>query len=240
LVRKSVELAREARDECIVGLLSERDGEGGEKVVKLKGKNLLVAGSVGPYGAYLADGSEYTGSYNLTDTAMKDFHRGRIAALISAGSDILALETIPSFAETRALLTLLATEFPSTEAWISFSLRSSFQISDGTPLQEVVRFVEQFPNIVVAVGANCVAVDVAVEAVKVLKGYTRLPVVVYPNSGEVWNAEARGWKGERSDGEKLVERTREFWEAGARIIGGCCRTTPGDVEVIAETLRGVE
>lgn len=102
-------------------------------------KTLLIAGSVGPYGAFLADGSEYRGDYSLPQTQMMDFHRPRVRALVDAGVDILACETLPSFAEINALVALLQ-EFPGIPAWFSFTLRDSEHLSDGTPLREVCFF----------------------------------------------------------------------------------------------------
>jgi homocysteine S-methyltransferase len=210
VVRKSVQLAQEARDEL---------GE----------EELWVAGSVGPYGAFLADGSEYRGDYSIPKEDMKDFHRGRIQALVEAGVDVLACETIPQKAEVEALLELLTTEFPTTEAWFSFTLRDSGHISDGTHVEQVV-----------ALGFNCVPDDVALEALKTLKPLVkRGTLVVYPNSGEQWNAQAREWEGKRTEGSTLAEKTVEWWKAGAGMIGGCCRTTPKDIEVMKKALEEV-
>ena len=117
---------------------------------------LLIAGSVGPYGAYLADGSEYRGDYRLAQDDMIAFHRPRIAALAAAGVDLLACETLPSFAELQALLTLLR-EFPTLGAWFAFTLRDSQHLSDGTPLTEVLS-VRGNPQ-VLAIGINCIALD---------------------------------------------------------------------------------
>jgi homocysteine S-methyltransferase len=220
VVKKSVELAKSARDE-------------------IGGKSLWVAGSAGPYGAFLADGSEYRGDYNIPKEEMKDFHRGRIQALVEGGVDILACETIPQKAETEALLELLMTEFPDTEAWFSFTLRDSGHISDGTPLHEIAALFEHVEQ-VVALGFNCVSDDVVLEALKTLKPLVkRGALVVYPNSGELWNAQAREWEGQRTEGSTLGEKTVEWWEAGAGMIGGCCRTTPEDIGVMRKALEGV-
>ncbi|KAF2130118.1 Homocysteine S-methyltransferase [Dothidotthia symphoricarpi CBS 119687] len=221
LVARSVELAISARDE----VLQEREDE------KTR-EPLWIAGSVGPYGAFLADGSEYRGDYTVSKEAMKEFHRGRIAALIAAGVDILACETIPQKGEVEALAELLVTEFPRTEAWFSFTLRDSTHIADGTPLADIVDILQDVKQ-VVALGFNCVADGVGLDALRVLKGlWTRGPLVMYPNSGEMWNAGTRGWEGVRTEGEGLRGKTVLWWEAGAGLIGGCCRTTPVDIGVM--------
>lgn len=237
LVGKSVALARGARDEYF----SSRRAHAararlGENEEREEDEVLLVAGSVGPYGAFLADGSEYRGDYMLGKQQLKAFHRGRMQALVEAGVDVLACETMPSYAEICALAELLRDEFPGTEAWFSFTLRDAGHISDGTALEDVVKALEGAEQ-VVALGVNCVPSDLALGALKQLKKFTRKPLVVYPNSGELWNAERRDWEGSRSEGTQLAERTKEYWDAGARLIGGCCRTTPADIKVIADTLR---
>ena len=225
VVKKSVELAQEARDQYIT------------ETTKEIGNQLFIAGSVGPYGAFLADGSEYRGDYSIPRDEMKDFHRGRIQALVEAGVDILACETIPSKAETEALIELLTTEFASTEAWFGFTLRDSGHISDGTSLSEITALFDNVEQ-VVALGFNCVPDDLSVAALKTLKPLVkRGTLVVYPNSGEQWNAQAREWEGKRTAGSSLAEKTKEWREAGAGLIGGCCRTTPDDIGVMKKALE---
>jgi homocysteine S-methyltransferase len=144
LVKLSVTLAQDARQQAYdAGVPSTR--------------KLLVAGSVGPYGAYLADGSEYRGDYACTTKEFQDFHRPRIAALVDAGVDLIALETIPSFSEIRALLELLRSEFPSATAWLGCTLKDASHISDGTPLSEVLALVSQYSGQTISFGINCAA-----------------------------------------------------------------------------------
>ncbi|EMD96932.1 hypothetical protein COCC4DRAFT_32957 [Bipolaris maydis ATCC 48331] len=224
VVKKSVELAQEARSQYI----TEANADVQDK--------LFVAGSVGPYGAFLADGSEYRGDYVVPKEKMKDFHRGRIQALVEAGVDILACETIPSKAETEALIDLLTSEFPSSEAWFSFTLRDGSHISDGTPLSEIVALFKGVEQ-VVSLGFNCVPDDVALVALQELKPLVKEgTMVVYPNSGEQWNAKAREWEGKRTEGSTLAKKTEEWRDAGAGLIGGCCRTTPEDIAVMKQAL----
>ena len=200
---------------------------------------MWVAGSVGPYGAFLADGSEYRGDYSIPKEKMKDFHRGRIQALVEAGVDILACETMPQKAEVEALLELLTNEFPDTEAWFSFTLRDSGHISDGTSLSDIAALFEDVQQ-VIALGFNCVPEDVALEALKTLKPLVkRGTLIMYPNSGEQWNAQAREWEGKRTEGSTLAEKTVEWWKAGAGMIGGCCRTTPEDIKVMRKALEEI-
>lgn len=198
-------------------------------------RKLLVAGSVGPYGAYLADGSEYRGDYACTADEFKAFHRPRIAALLDADVDLLALETIPSFNETRALLDLLRTEFPSATAWLGCTLRSATQISDGTPIQDVLALVSQHKDQIVSFGINCVPPNSAVESLRHMSSVTALPLLCYPNSGETYVPSEHAWTGDKA-GHQMRESALQFRAAGAKLIGGCCRTTPADIRNIAAAL----
>ncbi|UKY38422.1 homocysteine S-methyltransferase [Pantoea dispersa] len=216
LIRQSVALAQRARDDY-------RAASGSEAP-------LLVAGSVGPYGAYLANGAEYRGDYALPAAEMKDFHRPRVAALLEAGVDLLACETLPSFGEIQALVSLLA-EFPHSSAWFSFTLRDAQHLSDGTPLSKVAEVINAAPQ-VVAVGLNCVALESVTPALQTLQALTDKPLLVYPNSGEQYDAVSKSWHSAPS-GCTLHDKFPEWQQAGARLIGGCCRTTPQDIAAIA-------
>lgn len=217
LIAKSVQLAAQARDDY------RRDNP--------QAGALLVAGSVGPYGAYLADGSEYRGDYQLPQTDMMAFHRPRMAALLAAGADLLACETLPSFTEIEALIALLA-EFPQAQAWLSFTLRDSEHLSDGTPLRTVLARVNACSQ-VVAVGINCIALESVTPALTHLSVLTDLPLVVYPNSGEQYDAVTKTWSHDHDAACSLTAYLPEWQAAGARLIGGCCRTTPADIAGIA-------
>ncbi|MEV0968743.1 homocysteine S-methyltransferase [Microtetraspora glauca] len=205
LIRLSVELAVQARDNI---------GRG------------LVAASVGPYGAYLADGSEYTGAYDLDEQGLVTWHRERLEILASAGADLLACETIPSVAEARALATLLR-ELPSARAWVSFSCRDGEHVSDGTPLAECAALFTDLPQ-VIAVGVNCTAPRHVPGLIGRLKDK---PVVVYPNSGETWDAANHRWLG-LTDPVEYGEAAARWHALGASYVGGCCRTTPEHIRQI--------
>ncbi|WP_416411859.1 homocysteine S-methyltransferase [Pantoea sp. App145] len=216
LIRQSATLAKRARDDY-------RAASGSRAP-------LLVAGSVGPYGAFLANGAEYRGDYALPEDEMKAFHRPRIAALLEAGVDLLACETLPSFAEAEALVSLLA-EFPDSSAWFSFTLRDAQHISDGTPLSKVAALLNAAPQ-VVALGINCVALESVTPALRSLQALCDKPLLVYPNSGEQYDASSKTWHSAPS-GCTLHDKFPEWQQAGARLIGGCCRTTPQDIAAIA-------
>nr|POE47515.1 homocysteine s-methyltransferase [Quercus suber] len=228
LVRKSVRLAQQARTQA-----RECNGIG-------HGRRLLVAGSVGPYGAYLADGSEYRGDYVLSANEFKTFHRPRIAALIDAGVDLLAVETMPSLMEIEAVLDLLAVDFPETIAWLACTVRDGQHLSDGTPLTEVVDVVARYRGNVVAVGVNCVSTAVVPKALSSMANAVArhdIPLVCYPNSGEVWDASTKTWHAGQTARDGFGGEVRQWLTAGAKLIGGCCRTGPKNIEAIATALR---
>ncbi|MEU2180249.1 homocysteine S-methyltransferase [Streptomyces thermolilacinus] len=192
---------------------------------------LWVAASAGPYGAMLADGSEYRGRYGLDVAALEAFHRPRLEAVAAAGPDILALETVPDADEARALLR--AVRGLGVPAWLSYTV-SGERTRAGQPLEEAFGLLADADEIVAA-GVNCCAPGDALRAVEVAARVTGKPVVVYPNSGEAWDAAAGGWYGPCTFS---ADRAEEWRAAGARLIGGCCRVGPDAIAAVAERLRG--
>lgn len=196
----------------------------------------LIAGSVGPYAAYLADGSEYTGAYHLSEEEFKDFHRPRIQALLGAGCDLLALETIPNGAETKALVHLLSEEFPQVEAYLSFTAQTTSAISDGTLIEEVGRLAQSSPQ-VLAVGFNCTAPHLIAPLLEKLKQVCDKPLLVYPNSGEVYNVATNTWQDNPEQQLCLTDYSQLWKKQGVQLFGGCCRTRPEDIRWLAGELR---
>lgn len=227
LIQKSVHLAREARDMFCA-----------EEPNPARGSP-LVAASIGPYGAYLADGSEYRGDYGLTEEELIAFHRPRMAALIAAGPDLLACETIPSLIEARALVHLL-TEFPGTHAWFTFSAQDESHTCHGERIAECAAYLDSFDQ-VAAIGINCTAPKYLPGLIReIRRGSSReeeqpataKPIIVYPNSGEIYDPATKTWLGE-TDCDAFGAQAQEWYTAGARIIGGCCRTTPEHIRAVA-------
>lgn len=224
IIQASVRIAAEARDEFWQAVED-----------KTNRPKPLVAASVGPYGAFLADGSEYRGDYTLTESELIDFHRPRVKALIEAGADLLACETIPNAVEAQALARLLKEEFPHAYAWISFSAKDGQHISSGERIADCAKTLNAFEQIA-AIGVNCTAPEYMPELIQELKRETDKPIVVYPNLGEVYDAETKTWSG-APDMAAYSEHTRHWFECGAQLIGGCCRTKPSDIQTIAEWAR---
>jgi homocysteine S-methyltransferase len=213
LLRRSVALACEAR-ETFWADAQARTGR----------SHPLVAASIGPYGATLHDGSEYRGHYGLDIEALVAFHRPRLAVLASAGADLLACETLPCPEEALALARLLP-EFPEVQAWISFSCRDGTHVCQGEPLAACLDALEGCAQ-VVAVGVNCTAPQHIASLVEIAASRTGKPIVVYPNSGEAYDARRMCWHGGAAT---IADHAPEWYRLGARLIGGCCRTTPADI-----------
>ncbi|MGW2278171.1 homocysteine S-methyltransferase [Streptomyces sp. NPDC001770] len=211
LLARSVELARRAGDRS--------------------GRETWVAASVGPYGAMLADGSEYRGGYGLSVRELERFHRPRVEVLAAAGPDVLALETVPDTDEARALLRAVAgTGIP---VWLSYTVAGGLTRA-GQPLREA--FAEAAGNDqVIAVGVNCCDPDDVDGAVRCAVEATGKPVVAYPNSGEQWDARARRWTGASTYGGP--ERVRTWTRHGARLVGGCCRVGPERIATLCRVLE---
>ena len=197
----------------------------------------LVAGSVGPYAAYLADGSEYTGDYQLSEEEFRDFHRPRIQALLEAGSDLLAIETIPNGAEEAAILRLLAEEFPQAETYLSFVAQAENAISDGTKIEELGNLAQESPQ-VLAVGFNCTAPHLIAPLLDALGQVCNKPFLTYPNSGETYNGLTKTWHDDPEQERSLLENSKLWQEQGVWLFGGCCRTRPEDIAQLAKGFKG--
>lgn len=188
-----------------------------------------VAASVGPYGAVLADGSEYTGNYGRTVDELRAWHRPRLVELIDARPDVLALETIPSAAEAQALLAEL--DGTGQAAWLSLTC-SGTRTRAGEDAAEVFALAAGVDE-VIAVGVNCTDSDDVDELVGIAAAASGKPVVAYPNSGERWDAQARSWAGAPTFG---VDHVAGWVAAGARLVGGCCRVGPDSIRRIATAM----
>lgn len=215
LMQKSVYLAKSARDEF---WSNENNRQNRARP--------LIAASVGPYGAFLADGSEYQGGYKLTESELTEFHRPRVEALIASEADLLACETIPCLIEAQVLVKLLA-EFPNTSAWFCFSAKDNEHICNGEKISDCATWLDQFPQ-VAAIGINCTSPLFIPSLIREIKRSANKPIIVYPNSGEVYDAKTNTWHGETSC-DAFGLQSKEWHKNGARIIGGCCRTTPAHI-----------
>jgi homocysteine S-methyltransferase len=219
LIVRSVDLAKQA--------ITESYCDGGVE------REPWIAASIGPYGATLQDGSEYTGDYNATSDELREFHEQRLGLLDNENPDVLACETIPSLAEAKVLCELL--KDCRNPAWISFSCRDGGHISDGTPLEQVAElFVDH--SRVMAVGVNCTAPNLILPLIAELR--SAVPdkaIIVYPNSGEVYDATDNSWSGTATADDCAVA-SATWVAAGAKIVGGCCRMGPEHIRKIRRQL----
>lgn len=223
LLQLAVDLVVEARD-----IFWSQSPETGRRL------RPLVAASIGPYGAYLADGSEYTGNYQLDERSLRAFHNERWHLLAGTPADLLACETIPSLAEARVLADLLA-ETPDRWAWFSFTARDGQTLSDGTPVAEAAHLLNGCDR-VAAVGINCTPPRFLPDLIREIALVTDKPIIVYPNSGEYYDARAKRWTGESAPDE-FGTFSREWRKLGAAAVGGCCRTTPAHIRQIRDRIR---
>lgn len=194
----------------------------------------LIAASIGPYGAYLADGSEYRGDYGVSDDTLMQYHLDRIRILDNSNVDFFAFETIPSFQEAKVLAELLKDTKKS--AWVSFSCKDEIHLNDGTDITECVSIFANNPKII-AIGVNCTAPKYISGLIKSIKAKSGpMKIIVYPNSGEAYNAESKTWLG-LSDPVLFVKMVKEWVELGADILGGCCRIGPDHIQGIYDILH---
>lgn len=224
LLERSVSLADEACDEFLT--LSKHN--------KTRQEHPIVAVCIGPYGAYLANGVEYVGYYNVPESKLKSFHESRWEVLSGTSVHLFACETIPSFEEARVLLEILR-QTPEIRAWMSFSCKDYECISDGTPIRECAALLNDCEQIV-AIGANCTAPKYISSLIdQVRSGTPDKPVVVYPNSGKIYDVKKRIWLGE-SDPINFGIAACEWHKRGARLIGGCCQLGPEHIQAIRTAL----
>ncbi len=220
LIRRSVELFLEARDEWW-----QKEGSAAGRA-----RPLCLAG-MGPYGAYLADGSEYTGAYQVSEDELRAFHARRAKLLLEAGADVLLFETQPSLQE--ALLEARIAEEMDADYWISFSCRDGRHTGKGEPVAECAAALSRDHPHLKMIGVNCTKPEYIESLIHCLKSATELPVAVYPNSGEVYDPVTKTWThagGELDFGTYALR----YMAAGASAVGGCCTTTDRHIRQVAE------
>jgi homocysteine S-methyltransferase len=216
LILDSVALACTARDEFLAANADTT-------------RTPLVAASIGPYGATLADGSEYTGDYSICEHELREFHEQRIRLLDGSAADLFACETIPNITEAKVLSELLADV--DKPAWVCFSCKDAKRISDGNLLRDACALFAAHPK-VLAVGVNCTPPQFITGLIaEALAGAPDKAIVVYPNSGETYHADDNSWSGDCADAA-FGFRVAEWLQAGAQVIGGCCRTGPAEITQI--------
>jgi homocysteine S-methyltransferase len=218
-LRASVALAEKVRNEYQAG----------------SARPIWIAASLGPYGAMLHNGAEYHGNYDCSFEDLVGFHSRRIAVLARTNADFLAFESIPSLEEAKAILAALK-PYPDLAAYLSFTCRDGTHVSHGETLRACAELLDAQPQ-VIGIGVNCTAPELIGSLIVELAKVTRKPIIVYPNSGEQWDAMHSCWQG---DGQlqAFSELATRWRSAGAQWIGGCCRTGPEHVRAVARVWRG--
>ncbi|KAL3828771.1 hypothetical protein ACJIZ3_017573 [Penstemon smallii] len=241
LLKKSVQIACEARDiyydRATKG--SSWDISSGDAITTTKPRPILVAASVGSYGAYLADGSEYRfGIYgdNINLETLKDFHRRRVQVLAESGADLIAFETIPNKLEAKAYAELLEEEAMNIPAWFSFVSKDGMNVASGDSIEDCALIADSCEQ-VIAVGINCTPPRYIHGLIQSIQRVTSKPILVYPNSGETYDADRKEWVASKGVSDvDFVSYVGKWHEAGASLIGGCCRTTPNTITAISKAL----
>lgn len=221
--------AAHGHDRAATTALLRRSVALADRAARAAGHEVWVAASVGPYGALLADGAEYRGRYGLSVRELADFHRPRIEALLAAGPDVLALETLPDPDEAEALLTVLAET--GAPAWLSYTAAGT-RTRSGTPLAEAFALAADAPQ-VIALGVNCCDPADVLPALEAASSVTGKPLLAYPNDGSVWDAATRTWE---SQPDPAPWPVAAWHRAGARLVGGCCRIGPPAIARLAAAL----
>lgn len=212
-LRRSVEIAQQARSEY----RHESD------------RPVLIAASLGPYGAALHNGAEFHGNYEINFDQFVEFHAERLSAAAETSADLVALETIPSFEEAKAILAALA-RFPQLRAWLSFTCRDGERVAHGERFAECAALLNASEQ-AIAVGINCTHPRFVTTLIAAAKVATGKPIFVYPNSGETWDAANRRWTG-KSDPAEYETLAGQWFQSGAQAVGGCCRTTPTHIRAV--------
>ncbi|XP_078437105.1 homocysteine S-methyltransferase 2-like [Wolffia australiana] len=226
LLRKSVTVACEARDIFY------------QNKTSTSGRPILVAASVGSYGAFLADGSEYSGNYGnaISVKFLKDFHRRRVQILAEAGADLLAFETIPNKIEAQAYAEILEENDIGIPAWFAFNSKDGINVVSGDSVIDCVSVAERCKK-VVSVGVNCTPPRFIHGLLLSVQKVTTKPILIYPNSGEAYDSDKKEWVATTGESdEDFVSYVTKWRDDGACLIGGCCRTTPNTIRAIARAL----
>lgn len=220
LIARSITVFLEARDEWW-----ECEGKDSGRAYPL-----CLAG-IGPYGAYLADGSEYRGKYGISREKLKTFHKERMEILWNTGADILLIETQPSLEE--ALIEAQIAEDIGADYWISFSCCDGKHINEGNLIQDCAKTLSVGHPHLKMIGVNCTKPEYIEELIGELKSATELPVAVYPNSGEEYDPLTKTWHG-AADSKSFGEYALDYFRCGADAVGGCCTTVDSHIRQVVE------
>lgn len=210
------------------------------------GSGAFIAGSIGPYGAFLANGAEYSGDYGAVSRhQLKDYHREMVRFYTESAVDAIAFETIPNMLEVEALVELLEEMYTAgfhKEYYLSFSCKDAAHLVDGTPLHQVVQYITtRAPSValssLVGLGCNCVPFEIVEGFIESINrsceelAVPPVPLLVYPNLG--FDPETTANYAFRSATDNwALSITQWARHNNVRVIGGCCSTGPLEIGVI--------
>lgn len=224
LIKLSIKIAIQTRDDFWDSLEDKRN--------RIKP---LVAASIGPYGAYLANGAEYTGVYGISDAKLKEFHKKRLELIVEEKPDIIACETLPSFKEAQILCEHLK-KYKNIESWICFSAKDDLSTNAGDNIIEAAKFLDTQEHIS-AIGINCTHPKYIASLIKKFKDNSSKPIVVYPNGGSKYNPITKKWEKAQITANEYVKMSQLWRASGATIIGGCCETGLEEIEALSKYLK---
>lgn len=196
----------------------------------------VIVGSLGPYGAYLSDGSEYTGAYDLSKEDYFQFHKTRIEALVKRGINDFVFETVPNFEEIKAIVEYIVPHYTNQTFWLSVTVNEDGDLSDDTEFERLCAYIKQYAERIPVFGINCSSVTGINKAIS--KGLKNVPqtIAFYPNGGAQYNAVEKEWESVGNQG-LIVEQIPDWLDQGVKIIGGCCQTTPENIKSIKEAIE---
>lgn len=203
-----------------------------EEIKKNYNNKIIIAASIGPYGSYLADGSEYVGNYDINEETFFDFYKKKVDLLDSSSADVLAFETIPSYKEAKVISKIL--KETKKQSWISFSCKNQKEISDGTKLEKCCEYLNNHSKIF-GVGVNCTSPKYISKLISILKRKLKnKKIIIYPNSGEIYDGKNKNWIGNSNiTFESYID---EWLNLGVDILGGCCRVGTKEIKKIKDKI----
>jgi methionine synthase I (cobalamin-dependent)/5,10-methylenetetrahydrofolate reductase len=196
------------------------------------GEKAFVAGAIGPLGTQI----EPLGPMSFLEA--RAIFKEQANALLSAGIDLLVLETFYELNELREAI-FAAREAAGSEMVIvaQMTVDDEGRLRDGTNALTFTRSLNEWP--VDVIGVNCSAgPKVVLETIEKMAPHTAKPLSAMPNAGLPANIEGRNMY--LCSPEYMSQYARRFLQAGVRMIGGCCGSTPEHIKLICSEVRSLQ
>lgn len=217
----------------------------------IRNRDPIICGSVGPYGAFLANGAEYTGEYGMISNEELEKHHFKLLQFLILHPDVklIAIETIPNFREFKVLVNLLtkllSLHGPNQKFYLSINVRNESEMCDGTPVEKVMNYLNFkmktmgiLQRNIFAIGYNCVDYHLVTSLIDNLTMFNEfhIPMIVYPNLGYVYSTKHEEYIAYQ-DTNELELMILDWLKRGVKIIGGCCGSGPQEIEKISEVVN---